>query len=57
MSKVSGKTHTQKQLDHHSDQHNPNNEKHQAVLDNRSEQLNPNNGKYWDSRREEKPER
>ena len=57
MGHVSSKTHTQDQLNHHSDQHNPNNEKYQAVLDNRSEQLNPNNDKYWDSRGEGKPSR
>ena len=57
MSKVSGKTHTHEQLDHYSDQHNPNNEKHQAELDNRSNQLNPNNDEYWHSRREERPEK
>ena len=54
MGRVSNNTHTQEQLNHHSEQLNPNNEKYQAALDNRSDQLNPNNDKYWDSRGEEK---
>ena len=40
--KVSGKTHTQEQMDHHANQGNPNNAAHKAALDNRSNQLNPN---------------
>jgi phosphotransferase system IIB component len=55
MSGVSSKTHTQQQLNHYSDQNNPNNEQYQAVLNNRSDQFNSNNDKYWDSRGEEKP--
>lgn len=54
--RVSGKTHTQEQLDHYSDQHNPNNDAYQAGLDNYANQLNPNNVEYWHSRGEEKPE-
>jgi hypothetical protein len=57
MKHVSGKTHSQEQLDHYSNQNNPNNEKHQVDLDNRSDQLNPNNDKYWNSRGEEKPKK
>ncbi|MDR0455881.1 MAG: hypothetical protein LBH20_04255 [Treponema sp.] len=56
MSYVSGNTHTQEQLDHYSDQNNPNNEQYQADLDNHANQLNPNNDEYWHSRGEEKPE-
>jgi hypothetical protein len=54
MSKVSGSTHSQKQLDDYSEQNNPNNEKYQAELDNRANQLNPNNDEYWHSRGMEK---
>jgi hypothetical protein len=54
MGKVSGSTHSQEQLDHYSDQHNPNNERHQAELDNHANQLNPNNDEYYHSRGEEK---
>jgi hypothetical protein len=57
MGSVSSNTHTHEQLNHYSDQNNPNNEKHQAELDNRSNQLNPNNDEYWHSRREEKPKK
>ena len=57
MGKVSGNSHSQDQLDHYSDQNNPNNEKHQAELDNRSNQLNPNNDEYWHSRGEDKPQK
>jgi type II secretory pathway component HofQ len=55
MSGVSSNTHTQEQLDHYSDQNNPNNEQYQADLDNHANQLNPNNDEYWNSRGEEKP--
>jgi hypothetical protein len=53
---VSGKTHTQEQLDHYADQHNPNNDAYQANLDNHANQLNPDNDEYWHSRREKRPE-
>lgn len=36
---------TQKNLDHHSNQLNPNNQAYQKAQDNRSNQLNPNNSK------------
>jgi len=57
MGKVSGNTHSQKQLDHYSNQQNPNNDRHQVELDNHSNQLNPNNDEYWHSRGEEKPKK
>jgi hypothetical protein len=57
VSHISGNSHTQEQLDHYSDQHNPNNENYQAELDNHSNQLNPNNDEYWHSRGEEKPQK
>ena len=56
MGKVSVNTHSQEELNHYSDQYNPNNEQYQANLDNHANQLNPNNNEYWHSRREEKPE-
>jgi hypothetical protein len=40
---VSSHTHTQSQLDHYANQHNPNNSAYQANLDNHANQLNPNN--------------
>ncbi|MDR0301194.1 MAG: hypothetical protein LBI04_02650 [Treponema sp.] len=46
MGGVSSKTHSQEQLDHYSEQNNPNNEEYQAGLDNHANQLNPNNGEY-----------
>lgn len=42
MKKVSGKTHTQKQLDDWSNQNNPNNRAYKANKDNHSNQMNPN---------------
>lgn len=44
MSKVSGHTHTQSQLDHHANQLNPNSPAHQAAMDNHANQCNPNRG-------------
>lgn len=41
--KVSGKTHTQQQLNDWANQHNPNNKAYRANLSNHSNQLNPNN--------------
>lgn len=40
--KVSGKTHTQAQLNDWANQHNPNNKAYKANLDNHANQLNPN---------------
>ncbi|MBM6694184.1 hypothetical protein H9X87_05340 [Pseudoflavonifractor capillosus] len=42
MKKVSGKTHTQEQLNAWANQNNPNNKAYQANLDHHSNQLNPN---------------
>ncbi|MBN6712098.1 Uncharacterised protein [Canicola haemoglobinophilus] len=39
-------TQSQKNLNHHSNQLNPNNPAYQKAQDNRSNQLNPNNPKY-----------
>lgn len=44
--KVSGKTHTKSQMNHHANQGNPNNAAHKAVKDNRANQMNPNNPAY-----------
>jgi len=54
MRKISGNTHSQEQLDHYSDQNNPNNEQYQANLNNHANQLNPNNDEYWHSRKKKK---
>lgn len=43
MAKVSGNTHTTQQMNHHSNQANPNNAAHQAALNNHANQCNPNN--------------
>ena len=43
---VSGYTHTQKQLDHYANQHNPNNSAYWADMNNHANQLNPNNDLY-----------
>ena len=43
---VSGKTHTQQQLNHYANQHNPNNYANRANNNNHSNQLNPNNANY-----------
>ena len=40
---ISGKTHTQKQLNHYANQHNPNNNAYKANLNNHANQCNPNN--------------
>ena len=53
---VSGYTHTQKQLDNYSNQHNPNNPAYWANLDNHANQCNPNNDAYWSSRNKDKNE-
>ena len=41
--KVSGKTHTQEQLNNWANQNNPNNKAYRANANNRSNQLNPKN--------------
>lgn len=46
MSKVSGNTHTNKQVSDYSNQKNPNNAAHSANANNRSNQMNPNNSEY-----------
>ena len=46
MSKISSNSHDKGQLDHHSNQNNPNNSAYQDNLDNRANQLNPNNKEY-----------
>lgn len=43
---VSGHTHTQTQLNNYANQHNPNNNAHQANLNNHANQCNPNNSNY-----------
>ena len=43
---VSGHTHTQQQLDHFANQHNPNNSAYWTNLNNHANQLNPNNDLY-----------
>lgn len=50
MKKVSSDNHTQKQMDNHANQHNPNNSANRAAANNRANQLNPNNAAYWKSR-------
>lgn len=42
MKKISGKTHTQQQLNDWANQNNPNNKAYRANLNNHSNQLNPN---------------
>lgn len=43
---VSSYTHSQQELDHYANQHNPNNHEYQNDLDNHADQLNPNNPEY-----------
>ncbi|MBQ3579853.1 MAG: hypothetical protein II975_02535 [Bacteroidales bacterium] len=43
---VSKSTHTQQQLDHYANQHNPNNRAYKANNDNHANQLNPNNSEF-----------
>lgn len=50
MSKVSGRNHTQKQMDNYSNQKNPNNASSRASTNNRANQMNPNNPAYSKSR-------
>ena len=42
---VSGNTHSKSDLDHYSNQNNPNSDAYKADMDNRANQLNPNNSK------------
>jgi hypothetical protein len=49
---VSSYTHTQQQMDHYANQHNPNNSANWAEQDNHANQCNPNNDEYWNSRRD-----
>lgn len=42
VAKVSGKTHTQSQLNHHSAQKNPTSSAYRANMNNRANQCNPN---------------
>jgi hypothetical protein len=53
---VSGHTHSQEELDHWADLHNPTSDVNQDDLDNHANQLNPNNDEYWHSRGMEKPD-
>ena len=46
MSKVSGNTHTQNQLNNYANQHNTNNSAYRANMNNHSNQLNPNSQNY-----------
>lgn len=43
---VSGKTHTQQQLNDYANQNNPNNSAYRANRNNHSNQCNPNNKNY-----------
>ena len=47
---VSGHTHSQEDLDHWADLHNPNSDVYQDDLDNYANQLNPDDDEYWHSR-------
>lgn len=47
---VSGYTHTQQQIDHYANQHNPNSSDYKACHDNHANQCNPNNPAYASSR-------
>ena len=46
VAKVSGNNHSKTQMNHYSNQKNPNNSAHRAVQNNRSNQMNPNNFRY-----------
>lgn len=53
MKKVSGYTHTKKQMDDYANQHNPNNRAHQACKSNHAKQLlDPHNACEKMSKRE-----
>lgn len=42
MSKVSGNTHTQSQMNHHANQCNPNSNAYRSSMNNHANQCNPN---------------
>ena len=44
--RVSGNNHTKEQMNHYSNQNNPNNKAYKSNSDNHSNQLNPNNDLY-----------
>lgn len=44
-STCTGNAYTQEQMNHHSNQRNPNNSAYKASMDNHSNQCNPNNSK------------
>ena len=46
MSKISGNTHSASQMNHHSNQCNPNNPTYRAAQNNHANQCNPNNSAY-----------
>lgn len=43
---VSGRTHTQAQINNYANQHNPNNNAYKTNLNNHANQCNPNNSQY-----------
>lgn len=49
--KVSSYTHTQQQLNHYANQHNPNNSAYKANYVNHANQMNPNNKNYQSSKK------
>lgn len=48
--RLSSYTHTQQQMNNHSNQYNPNNSAHKANANNHLNQLNPNNSRYQGSK-------
>ena len=44
--RVSGNDHTREQMNHYSNQNNPNNDAYRSNNDNHANQLNPNNSEY-----------
>lgn len=44
--RINGNNYTKEQMNHYSNQHNPNNAAHKSNNDNHSNQLNPNNELY-----------
>ncbi len=47
---VSGSTHTQSQLDHYANQHNPNSDAYRSEQNNHANQCNPNNDEYRENK-------
>lgn len=43
---VSSHTHSQQQLNHYANQHNPNSSAYRSNMNNHANQLNPNNANY-----------